>query len=243
LHLCGQLRALNRTRHLPILVLADLDDEKRIVRALDIGVNDYLVRPIDRQELMARVRTQIRRRRFGDHLRENVQESLTMAVTDSLTGLNNRRYLTTQLGALIEQSRSGHTDLSMLILDIDHFKRVNDTHGHEAGDEVLKEFAQRLKKAVRGIDIVCRYGGEEFVVLMPDTDPQVAFRVAERIRTTVAMEPFRVNRGQRALNITVSIGLGTLESNMSQMDLTKSADRALYRAKNEGRNRVIAAAA
>ena len=244
LRLCGQIRALERTRHLPILIVSDPDDEKRVVRALDLGVNDYLIRPIDRLELMARARSQVRRRRYAVRLRENVQESMTMAVTDSLTSLYNRRYLTSHLATMMANSMGGRADLCLLILDIDYFKRVNDTHGHDAGDEVLKEFAQRLKKAVRGIDLVCRYGGEEFVVLMPDTDSLVAFRVAERIRTTVAMEPFHIHRGQKTINVTVSIGLGVLDANMSTPnELMKSADMALYRAKNEGRNRVVSQAA
>jgi two-component system, cell cycle response regulator len=244
LRLCSQLRALERTRHLPILVVGDIDDERRIVRALDIGVNDYLLRPVDRQELLARTRTQIKRRRYSDRLRESLQESVTMAVTDPLTGLNNRRHLTSHLGSLMEHAAGGKADLCLLILDIDHFKQVNDKYGHDAGDEVLKEFAQRLKKAVRGIDLVCRYGGEEFVVLMPDTDENVAFRVAERIRTTVAMEPFSIHRGEKTINVTVSIGMAMLTPNMkTPTEILKSADTALYRAKNEGRNRVIANAA
>ena len=244
LRLCGQIRAIERTRHLPILVIADPDEEKRIVRALDLGVNDYLMRPIDRLELMARTRSQVRRRRYSVRLRENVQESMTMAVTDQLTNLYNRRYLTSHLATLMANAAGGRADLCLLILDVDYFKRVNDSHGHDAGDEVLKEFAQRLKKAVRGIDLVCRYGGEEFVVLMPDTDAMVAFRVAERIRTTVAMEPFSIHRGQKTINVTVSIGLGVLDANMtSPNELMKSADMALYRAKSEGRNRVVSHAA
>ena len=244
LRLCGQLRAIERTRHLPILLVSEPDDERRVVRALDLGVNDYLVRPVDRLELLARARTQIRRRRYSLRLRENMQESMTMAVTDPLTNLYNRRYLTSHLATLMASAAGGRGDLCLLILDVDYFKRVNDSHGHDAGDEVLKEFAQRLKKAVRGIDLVCRYGGEEFVVLMPDTDSMVAFRVAERIRTTVAMEPFQIHRGHKTINVTVSIGLGTLDRTMtSPNELMKSADMALYRAKNEGRNRVVAHAA
>ena len=244
LRLCSQLRALERTRHLPILVIGDIDDERRIVRALDIGVNDYLLRPVDRLELLARTRTQVKRRRYADRLRESLQESVTMAVTDPLTGLNNRRHLTSHLGSLMDHSVGGKQDLCLLILDIDHFKQVNDKYGHDAGDEVLKEFSQRLKKTVRGIDLVCRYGGEEFVVLMPDTDENVAFRVAERIRTNVAMEPFSIHRGNKTINVTVSIGMAMLNNSISSpSELLKCADMALYRAKNEGRNRVIANAA
>ena len=244
LRLCGQLRALERTRHLPILVVSDPDDEKRIIRALDLGVNDYLIRPVDRLELLARTRTQVRRHRYSLRLRENVQESIALAITDPLTNLYNRRYLTSHLATLMANAVGGRSDLCLLILDVDYFKRVNDTHGHDAGDEVLKEFALRLKKAVRGIDLVCRYGGEEFVVLMPDTDAMVAFRVAERIRTSVAMEPFTIHRGHKTINVTVSIGLGILDPAMTgPNELMKSADMALYRAKNEGRNRVVSQAA
>jgi two-component system cell cycle response regulator len=244
LRLCSQLRSLDRTRMVPILLIVDPEDQARLMRALDIGVNDYLVRPVDRQEMFARVRTQIRRKRFTDHLRDNVQQTIEMAVTDGLTGLHNRRYMMSHLSTLVEQSRERTKSLSLLILDIDFFKAINDTHGHDVGDEVLREFADRIRANVRGIDLCCRYGGEEFVIVMPDTDTALAYVVAERLRQRVAGEPFSIAGGRSRIDVTISIGLGSLDSPEDGADtILKRADLALYRAKKSGRNRVVADAA
>jgi two-component system cell cycle response regulator len=244
LRLCSQIRSLDRTRGLPILVIAEPEDEAKLLRSLDIGANDYLVRPIDRNEMAARVRTQIRKKRYTERLRDNVQQSMEMAITDGLTGLHNRRYMESHLGTLVDQASMRGKPLAVLVLDIDYFKAVNDTWGHDAGDEVLREFAQRLRKSVRGIDLVCRLGGEEFVVVMPDTDAGVASIVAERIRNRVAGEPFAIHKGARAIDVTVSIGMAQRLGGDTDADtILKRADQALYRAKRDGRNRVVLDAA
>lgn len=244
LRLCSQLRSLERTRMLPILLIVDPEDNARLLRGLDIGVNDYLVRPVDRQELLARAATQIRRKRYTDQLRDNVQQTIEMAVTDGLTGLHNRRYLMTHLTGLVDQARVRGRPLSLLILDIDFFKSINDNHGHDVGDEVLKEFAERIRASVRGIDLSCRYGGEEFVIVMPDTDAALAYTVAERMRQKVAGEPFSIAKGRGRLDVTISIGLGTMERpDDTGETILKRADMALYQAKRTGRNRVVADAA
>ncbi len=244
LRLCSHLRSLDRTRALPILVIVDPEDNVRLMRALDLGVNDYLVRPIDRNEMQARVRTQIRRKRFSDRLRDSVQSTMEMAVTDGLTGLHNRRYLERHLSMLVQQAAAREKPLSVLILDIDHFKSINDTHGHAAGDEVLREFSRRVRKAVRGIDLACRMGGEEFVVAMPDTDAALAMLVGERLRQKIAGEPFTTGVAGVTVTVTVSIGICSLTSPDDTADeLVKRADTALYLAKRGGRNRVAAAAA
>ncbi|MGB7092704.1 MAG: PleD family two-component system response regulator, partial [Methylovirgula sp.] len=134
LRLCSQIRSFERSRQLPLLCLADVEDRPRVLRALDIGVNDFLNRPIDRNELIARIRTQLRRKRYADRLRDNVQASIELAVVDALTGLNNRRYFETHLAALVGQAADRGRPLSLMIIDIDYFKGVNDTYGHEAGD-------------------------------------------------------------------------------------------------------------
>ena len=170
LRLCSQARSLERTRQLPILAISDADNNARLLRGLEIGVNDYLLRPVDKNELLARARTQIRKRRYTDHLRDNVQNSIEMAITDALTGLHNRRYMESHLSTLAEQASSRGKPLALMILDIDFFKSINDTYGHDAGDDVLREFAVRIRKSIRGIDLACRYGGEEFVIVMPETD-------------------------------------------------------------------------
>ena len=243
LRICSHIRSLERTRDLPILLLAEAEDRARIVRGLDIGVNDYLLRPVDRDELRARVRSQLRRKRYADRLRDIMQTSLQMAVTDPLTGLHNRRYLESHLGGLIDAAADGDKPLALMILDIDHFKSVNDTFGHDAGDEVLKGFADRVKTVIRGVDVLCRLGGEEFVVVMPDTGLDVASRIAERVRRAVESDLFQVDKGARQIPITVSVGLAERRDGREADALMKCADRALYRAKQSGRNRVSADAA
>ncbi|MBV8754154.1 MAG: PleD family two-component system response regulator [Hyphomicrobiales bacterium] len=244
LRLCSQVRSLERTRNVPILVVVEVEDNARLLRGLEIGVNDYLVRPIDSNELLARARTQIRKRRYGARLRDNVQMSMELAVTDALTGLYNRRYMESHVTSLVEQALARGKPLVLLVIDIDYFKAVNDGHGHDAGDDVLREFASRLKKSIRGIDLACRYGGEEFVIVMPETDMAVAAIVAERIRRRIAGEPFSIRSSAAALDVTISIGLAAL-SGMSDTAkaILKRADQALYRAKRDGRNRVVADAA
>jgi two-component system cell cycle response regulator len=243
LRLCSQLRALERTRNQPIIVVLQPDEEVRLLRALDMGVNDYLVRPVDRNELLARVRTQIKRKRYSDHLRDRLEESVELALTDALTGLNNRRYLETHLKALAEQARAADRPLSVLFADVDCFKAINDTYGHDVGDAVLRELASRLRRNTRNIDLACRIGGEEFVVVMPDVGPDRASQAAERLRACIAGEPFQVD-GERCLQVTASVGIATLDGvHDSAEGLLRRADQALYLAKRGGRNRVVTNAA
>ncbi len=244
LRLCSQIRSLERTRNLPLVLIAEPDENARLLRALEIGVNDYLLRPVDGNEMLARVRTQIKRKRYTERLRDNMQLSIEMAITDALTGLYNRRYMESHLATLAEQATARAKPLAVLVLDIDYFKSVNDTYGHDAGDDVLREFATRVRKSIRGIDLACRLGGEEFVVVMPETDMAVAGLVAERIRRRIAGEPFVIDRGARTIDVTLSIGLAGLNGpDDSAAKILKRADQALYRAKRDGRNRVAADAA
>jgi two-component system, cell cycle response regulator len=244
LRLCSQFRSLERTRFLPILIVTDQGDDEMVIRALDLGVNDYIVRPLDPNELVARSLTQIRRKRFNDRLRASVKQTIELAVTDALTGLNNRRYLDNHLNVLFNRSMARGKPLSVLITDIDRFKQVNDTYGHDAGDEVLKEFANRIRSTVRGADLACRYGGEEFVIIMPDTSPEVAAAVAERLRASVETSGFTLKSTGEELKVTASFGIASrLSSVLTPDQLMKQADLALYEAKNTGRNRVVAAAA
>jgi two-component system cell cycle response regulator len=243
LRLCSQVRSLDRTRHLPILIIVEPSDEARLLRGLDMGVNDYVVRPVDRHEIMARVRTQVKRKRHADLLKARLEESVEMAITDGLTGLHNRRYMEGHLKTLVNQAIQSGQSLSLLVADIDFFKSVNDTYGHDAGDNVLREFARRFRRNTRGIDLACRLGGEEFVIVMPDTDLARAIQVGERLRSTIAGDPFPVT-GDKELRVTASVGISTLENRDDTPEtLFKRADRALYSAKREGRNRVVADAA
>jgi two-component system cell cycle response regulator len=243
LRICSQLKSVGQTRQTPILIIVDPEDRPRLLRALDLGVNDYLMRPVDRQELLARVSTQIRRYRYTERLRTSVRASMEMAITDALTGLYNRRYLETHLAQVIAHAVNRGRLVSVLTLDVDFFKSVNDTYGHDAGDRVLQEMAGRLRASVRGTDLACRTGGEEFVVVLSGTDLHTAERVGERVRKLVAAKPFLVAPGCH-LSVTVSLGVASLLSvEDAPGDLLKRADQALYRAKREGRNRVSLSAA
>ena len=244
LRLCSQLRSLERTRFIPILLITEHGDEQMIIRALDLGVNDYIIRPLDPNELVARTLTQVRRKRYNDRLRNSVKQTIELAVTDGLTGLHNRRYLDTHLQTLFARALARGRPLTICMTDIDRFKQVNDSYGHDAGDEVLKEFASRIRSTVRGADLACRFGGEEFVVVMPDTSGELAKAVAERLRTMIEARPFQLRSGEKPLMLTASMGIATLGPGiLTPEQLLKHADNALYEAKNSGRNRVVAAAA
>ena len=241
LRLLSQWRATESLRQLPILLMADDDELALLAKGLDLGANDYLIRPIDRNELLARVRTQIRRKHLQERLRQNYQRGLSLALTDELTGLYNRRYLFAHLNEVLGQMAESGGETALMLFDIDHFKRVNDRYGHPAGDEVLRELASRAIRQVRSVDLVGRLGGEEFVVVMPETSLAGAAAVAERLRGAVADEPFVLQENSERLPVTVSIGIAVTGEEKEGMDaLLKRADDALYAAKNAGRNRVFA---
>jgi len=244
LRLAAQIRTDETTRNLPLLAIVDFDQRARLIKALEIGVNDLLARPVDPGELCARAKTQIRRKRYTDYLRNNLDQSLELAVTDQLTGLHNRRYMDGQLTALVERAGQGGEPVCLLAIDIDHFKKINDGFGHDVGDDVLREFAVRLASNVRAVDLPVRHGGEEFLVVMPDTRIEDARRIAERLRLHVAGSPFRVMGGAESLDVTISIGVAvSLPGETTPEGLLKRADAAMYEAKASGRNRVITKAA
>jgi two-component system cell cycle response regulator len=244
LRLCSQVRSLDRTRHLPLMIVIEPGDDAKLLKGLDMGVNDYIVRPVDPNELLARVRTQVKRKRYTDYLRTRLEETVEMAILDPLTALHNRRYMTSHLKTLFEESSQRGKPLSVLLLDIDYFKAVNDSYGHDAGDSVLREFAARVRRNIRGIDLACRLGGEEFVVVMPDTDLAKAYLVGERLRQCIAAAPFYAGERIGTLEVTASVGVAALEFPDDTPELIlKRADQALYCAKRDGRNRVVADAA
>jgi two-component system, cell cycle response regulator len=243
LRLCSQVRALERTRHLPIIVIVQPGEDARLLRALDMGANDYLTRPVDRNELLARVRTQMRRKGRSDYLRDRLEESVELAATDALTGLHDRRYLETHFAALAEHAQTACQPLSLVLVDIDNFKSINDTYGHDAGDGILRQLATRLRRNTRSIDLVCRIGGEEFVIVMPGSGLEAACQAGERLRACIAAEPFQT-AGEPMLKVTASVGVARLdEAHGALQALFKRADQALYVAKRGGRNRVVADAA
>ena len=230
LRFIAQVRSNEASRRTPILAVVDPGDRPRLLKALELGVNDILPRPVDPEELMARARTQIKRKRYADFLKEKLDYSLEMAVTDALTGM-------------VSRSGQGGDPVAVLVMDIDHFKAVNDGFGHDAGDEVLREFAVRLATNVRAIDLPCRLGGEEFVVVMPGASLEDATRVADRIRRDIENQPFPIMGGAEGLTITVSIGVAASVAGDTPDALLKRADEGVYEAKAHGRNQVIARAA
>lgn len=244
LRLCSHLRSLERTRLLPLIVISSNGQEEVVSRAMEIGVNDYIKGPVDKQELLARVKTQLCRKRYNDCLRASVQQTIEMAVKDPLTSLHNRRYFEMHFASLFEKSVASNKPITAMMCDIDKFKAVNDTHGHDVGDAVIAEVANRIRKNVRNVDIACRYGGEEFVVIMPDTDIAYAHVVAERIRREVEEHPVIAGNGSKQIYTTISMGLSCIEPLLdTPQDLMKRADTALYAAKSAGRNQVVTQAA
>ncbi len=237
LRLCAHMRAGEHSRSVPILIFGEETDIKRIAQALEIGAHDYILRPIDRNELLARVRSQVRRKRYQDRLRTNYEMSLELALIDSLTGLYNRRYLMVHLEKLLKRRSDARKTMGVLILDIDHFKSVNDTYGHKVGDEVLKTFSERILEKVRSFDMVARLGGEEFVAILPDISLDMAMQVAERLRKSICDEPFNVSSPTGQINVSVSIGAVLIEAGSASVeDVLKQADVELYKAKAGGRN-------
>lgn len=243
LRLLAHLRARESTRSLPVLTIVDMDDRPRLVKALELGANDIVALPVDPDELAVRTVTQVKRKRYTDFLRDRLERNLEAAVTDVLTGLHNRRYMTSQLQSMVARANHGGDTIAALILDLDHFKLINDSFGHDAGDEVLREFAVRLATNVRAVDLPCRLGGEEFVVIMPGTSLEDAQRIAERIRLDVSREPFRAKGMSEGLTVTVSVGVAASVPGDTPETLLKRADQGVYEAKALGRDQVVIRAA
>lgn len=241
LRLAGQFRASAKTRYTAILLVAEEQDMERIAKGMDLGINDYLMKPIDRNELLARVRTQIKRQRYQERLRDNYERSLVMALTDSLTGLYNRRYVNAHLDGMLTRHRQTGKNLALLMIDIDHFKKVNDTLGHAAGDQVLIELSRRMTQNVRSVDTVARTGGEEFLAILPDTPVDVACVVAERLRGVIARDPFNAGPSGTGERVTISVGVAMMTGEDDRQALLNRTDAALYEAKRLGRNRVVLA--
>jgi two-component system cell cycle response regulator len=240
LKLASLLRAADATHEIPMLLIAEPEERGNILRGFDLGANDWLVLPLDENELRARARNQIRRKFYQDRLRADFGTVLELALTDPLTGLYNQRYLMRHLRGLLE-SGQGH-DIAVLMVDVDHFKSVNDEYGHAAGDSALRTIADALRANTRVFDSLARYGGEEFVVAMPGTNADDAMQAAERLRVAVEATPFAWPQGGQ-FRLTVSIGIACSgEPRPTPEALLHAADLALYEAKRAGRNRIEVAA-
>jgi len=240
LRLCSHLRSSEKTRSVPILMIASEEDMPRIAHGLEIGAHDYIIRPVDRNELLARVRTQVRRKRFQERLRSTYEISLSMALTDSLTGLYNRRYFEVHLQKLLQKSKSSSKPLGVLMMDLDHFKQINDTYGHGVGDEILKEFANRLKDNLRSFDLVARLGGEEFIIILPDVSEMRAKFISERLRRAISEEPFKCSAPEGKISVTSSVGgIIVHDPDAAVQDVMKRVDDMLYKAKESGRDMTV----
>ncbi len=236
LKLASQLRAADATHEIPLLLIAEPEERESILRGFDLGANDWLVLPLDENELRARARNQIRRKFYQDRLRSDFGTVLEMALIDPLTGLYNQRYLMRHLRGLLESTQT--RDIAVLMIDVDHFKTVNDEYGHAAGDKALRAVADTLRANTRVFDSLARYGGEEFVVVMPGTAIDDGLQAAERLRQAVESTPFMWEQGGHC-RLTVSIGVACTDAQPTTPEaLLHAADLALYEAKRAGRNRV-----
>lgn len=239
LRLASRLRAADTTHEIPLLLVAAKEKRDRILRGFDLGANDWILRPVDENELRARARNLIKRKFYQDRLRADVGSALEMALTDPLTGFYNQRYLMRHLRGLLASNQGG--GIAVMMIDVDHFKLINDQYGHQIGDQALKAIAEMLRTRTRVFDTVARYGGEEFVVVMPGAGAAEVQLAAERLRASIDQMAFSPLPGVQA-HITVSIGFAYCEAaDVASELLLKAADEAMYQAKNSGRNRVVMA--
>ncbi len=238
--LCRALRAMNLPYYTYTILLTSRDAVEHVVMGLQSGADDYLTKPIMEPELLARLNTGKRLVEMERSLRKAMEENHRLSIIDALTGVFNRRYLMDQLVKELERSVRYHHPLSLMLCDVDHFKRINDTYGHQAGDDTLVQFAQVLRSCLRETDWLARYGGEEFVIVLPETHLNAAAQVAERCRAALAKEPLKI-AGQ-SLPVTASFGVtGWQEGIPSGADAFKliaMADTSVYASKEGGRNRV-----
>ena len=242
LRLMSELRSRPETRHCAIIMVIPKGAHSKSATALDLGANDLMFEGFDPEEMVLRLKTQINRKRQADRLRETVRDGLRMAVIDPLTGLYNRRYAMPHLTRIAERAKSTGRPYAVMVLDLDRFKSINDTYGHAAGDVVLQVVASRIKDNLRGVDMVARIGGEEFLVVMPDTQLDDARQTAERLCHVIDSSPIAFANGKGSAHISLSIGvsMGGLHGAVRSVDqLIESADHALYLAKSDGRNQVI----
>jgi two-component system, cell cycle response regulator len=239
LECCRMIKARSTAAFLPVVMITVRNQPDQRVEGLRVGADDYVGKPYDERELVARVGALLRLKRMYDSLARAREHLEDMATQDEMTGLRNYRYLKDRLSEEFRRSTRYGNSVGCVLLDIDNFKEVNDTHGHLAGDRVLQLLAERVLTTVREVDVVARYGGDEFLLLMPETDGAGALVAAERIRRAVNEKPFEID-GAVEFPVTISAGTSHFPSNFvaNPDDLIRTADRSLYEAKSAGRNRV-----
>jgi two-component system cell cycle response regulator len=237
----GMQQSRSELRDIPVIMLTGREESKQKIKLLEHGASDYITKPFDASELLARVKVQLKIKSLQDNLKEQNHKLEELSNTDPLTQLANRRFLMQFLEREFPRSERGHHQLSLVMADIDHFKKINDTYGHQQGDLVLKAVAGTFLKELREYDLAARFGGEEFALVLPETDLKDATRVATRIREVIAAMSFE--EPLQELKMTISLGVVTCPTKevTNINDLIRIADDALYTAKREGRNRVIIA--
>ena len=233
--LCRLLRAGSGDQYIYVILLIEKSQGDDLLEAFEQGADDYLAKPYDGYELRAKLLVAKRILALQERLLGMRDELLVQATHDSLTGLWNRRAAMDALGRELARSQREKRPVGLLLADIDHFKKINDTYGHLAGDHVLQTVATRLKSAMRAYDTVGRYGGEEFLIVSPGCDEKAILRRAENLRRTIASEPIITQEG--SISVSLSLGAAVAVTEVPQDQLIKAADEALYRAKRGGRNR------
>ncbi len=234
----SMLKARPDLQDVPVLILTGMNDRELKIKGLDQGASDYITKPFDPEELVARVKVHLKIKNLQDDLRRSNELLLELSNTDHLTGLFNRRYMMDSLDREVQRCIRNGGHLSLIMLDIDYFKKVNDSYGHLQGDVVLQRVASQLQKELRSYDCAARYGGEEFISILPDSSLKEAVFVADRIR--MSMQALEFSGPLSTLKITASLGVASFPATgVSTVDaFIKQADDALYRAKSNGRNRV-----
>lgn len=247
--LLAELRSQSHSRHSALLAILPDQTARESALALDLGANDVVCAKVDTVEIAMRCKTLLRKKHDADALRITFETSLEAAITDPLTGLFNRRYALPHLSRLTEQGRRAGNQTAVMVLDLDHFKTVNDTYGHAAGDEILKQVARRLQDNLRAVDLLARIGGEEFLVALPNSDQVHARMIAERLCKLVSDAPFYIEGCDHKISMTMSVGVSIStvcapsERDLNPNTLMSEADTALYAAKTGGRNKVSLSAA
>ena len=243
LFLLAELRSRHETRHAAIVVINRRQIPEAGITALDMGASDVIDAGTPGSEVAFRLLRQLRRKLDADRLRDTLRDGLRLAMTDPLTGLFNRRYALPHLARVAENAASCGHPFAVMVLDLDRFKRINDTYGHAAGDRVLCEVAARLRANVRSVDLIARIGGEEFLVVMPDTDLKPARIAAERLRRVTSDSPIALGEGNDPIVVTTSIGVSICgrdgDGSAPVEAMMARADQALLGAKSTGRNQVM----
>ena len=233
------LRANSKFRDVVIILLVEEEKSSLVIKALELGINDYFIYPIEQNELLAKIRTQLRRKYYQDSLRNDLELSVNLSMKDGLTGVFNRHYFDIHIKQITQKANDSKMPLCMLICDVDDFKQVNDTYGHQAGDIIIKTIAATLKDMLRVTDLVARYGGEEFTVFLNDVTIDQAMSIAESVRKQVESISFEIKTNEEPIKKTISIGVTIYKTGESINDFIERADKALYQAKEAGKNTVV----